>query len=292
MANTPRDITPVTGEEWRNLGFYHQLDPDRRVWRLCGSRSGLTGFARLVAHYAETSATAPDSQPLPLGPYGDLRIRLWERPGIDDESVYGSTDDLLRLAQLVESRLADTRPGVEVVIGTEYAGDAECSLVFEIMDEDFDPAVAAPVSDPDPAPADPAVTAPAAVSPSVAFKFHSPDGTECDGLVRLEGADLLIQYERKDWAAKIAKIRDAFLGASRSGVEDMIIPLSEVTLARFKRGVFRAHLTVQVKDVKLIEGVPSTKLGTIRLNFRRADRDDAAALAAAIDELLEEALWQ
>jgi hypothetical protein len=287
MAKTPpRDITPVTGEEWRNLGFYHELDPDRRVWRLCGSRSGLVGFARLVARYVETSVTSPDAQPLPLGPYGDLQIRLWERPGIDDESVYGSSDDLLRLAQLVESRLADKRPGEEVVIGPEYAGDAECSLVFEIMDDDFDPAVAVtPVSVEDLAPA------PAAVSPPVAFKFHSPEGTECEGVVRLEGADLVIQYEKKDWAATVAKIRDAFVGSWRSGVKDMTIPLSEITLARFKRGVFGANLTLQVKDIKLIEGVPPTKLGTIRLNFRRADRDDAANLAAAIDELLEEARW-
>ena len=288
MANTPpRDITPVTGEEWRNLGFYHELDPDRRVWRLCGSRSGLVGFARLVARYVETSVTSPDAQPLPLGPYGDLHIRLWERPGIDDEGVYGSSDDLLRLAQLVESRLADTRPGGEVVIGPEYAGDAECSLVFEIMDDDFDPAVAVtPVSVEDLAPA------PAGVSPRVAFKFHNPEGTQSDGLVRLEGANLVIQYEKKDWAATVAKIRDAFFGAWRSDVQDMIIPLSEVTLARFKRGVFGANLTLQVNDIKLIESVPATKLGTIRLNFRRADRDNAAHLATAIDELLEEARWQ
>ncbi len=109
--------------------------------------------------------------------------------------------------------------------------------------------------------------------------------------MRLEGADLVIQYEKKDWAATVAKIRDAFFGAWRSGVEDMIIPLSEVTLARFKRGVFGANLTLQVNDIKLIEGVPPTKPGTIRLHFRRADRDDAADLATAIDELLEEARW-
>ena len=275
----PRDITPVTGEEWRNLGFYHELDPERRVWRLRGSRSGLIGFARLVARYIETSAASGDSRPFPLGPYGDLQLRLWERPGIDDESIYGSPDDLRRLAQLVESRLADAPTGAEVLIGSEYAGDAECSLVFEVMDDDFDPASvvpAIPVEDlaPESAPV---------VTPRLAFKFHDPDGfaTECEGLVRLVGSDLTIQYEKKD----------AFIGAWRGGVKDMIIPLSEITSARFKRGLFRAHLTLQVDDIKLIEGVPPMKLGTIRLDFRRADRDDAANLAATIDELLEEARW-
>jgi hypothetical protein len=278
MTKTPpRDITPVTGEEWRRLGFYHELDPDRRVWRLCGSRSGLIGFARLVARYVKTSAASPDAQPLPLGPYGDLQIRLWERPGIDDESVYGSSDDLLRLAQLAERRLADTSLRGEVVIGPEYARDAEYSLVFEIMDDDFDAAGAATsLSVENLAPT------PAAVSPQVAFKFHSPDGTECEGLVRLDGADLVIQYEKKGWAATVDKIKDAFFGGWRSGVKDLIIPLSEVTLARFKRGVFGANLTLQVSDIKLIEGVPPTKPGTIRLNFHRADRDAAAELATAI----------
>ena len=101
----------------------------------------------------------------------------------------------------------------------------------------------------------------------------------------------MIQYERKDCAATVAKIRDAFSGASGSSVQDMIIPLAEITLARFKRGVFGANLTLQVNDIKLIEGAPPTKLGTIRLYFRRADRDDAANLATAIDELIEEARW-
>ncbi len=152
---------------------------------------------------------------------------------------------------------------------------------------DFDPAGAVTsVSVEDPAPA------PAEASPRIAFKFHSPEGRECDGLVRLEGADLVIQYERKDLAAKVAKIRDAFFGTPRSGVTDMIIPLSQVTLVRFKSGVFGANLTLQVADIKLIEDVPVTRLGTIRLNFRRADRDHAANLATAIDESHAEARWQ
>ena len=81
----------------------------------------------------------------------------------------------------------------------------------------------------------------------------------------------------------------AFFGADRPGVRDMILPLSTVILARFKRGVFGANLTLQVNDINLLEGVPRTKAGTIRLNFQRADRDAAEALAAAIDEAIEQA---
>lgn len=282
MTKTPpRDITPVTGEEWRRLGFYHELDPDRRVWRLCGSRSGLHGFARLIARHADSTAVSPEARPLQLGPYGDLQVKLWERPGIDDESIHGRPDDLRRLAQLVESCLADTRPGGEVVIGPEYAGDAECSLLFEVMDDDFDPADAVgPVPVEEPAPSRPAA------SPQVAFKFQDPSDAEWEGLVYLEGSDLVFQYEKKETMFdKVA----TYFGGSRPGVRDMIIPLSDVTVARFKRGVFGANLTLQVNDINLLEGVPRTKAGTIRLNFQRADRDIAADLSTAIDELLEEA---
>lgn len=279
MTKTPREITPVTGAEWRRLGFYHELDPDRRVWRLCGSRSGLVAFARLVGGHADSVAASPEARSLQLGPYGDLQVKLWERPGIDDESIYGRPDDLRRLAELIESCLAEAWPGGQVVIGPEYAGDAEYSLVFEVMDADFDPAsVARPAAGEEHAP-------PVAVSPRIAFKFHNPGSERVwEGLVRLEDADLVMQYEKK---ANVLDHVAEFFGREPSGVMEMVIPLSEVTLARFKRGVFGAKLTVQVSDIGMLGDVPRTKAGTIRLDFRRDDRDVAGDLAAAIDELLQ-----
>jgi hypothetical protein len=277
---TRRDVTPVTGEEWRLLGFYHELDPDKRVWHLCGSRSGLLGFARLIARHAESPTASAETEPLQLGPYGDLQVKFWERPGIDDESIYGSPEDLRRLAQLVESSLADTQPGATVTLGPEYAGDVECSLLFEMMDDDFDPAdLTGPVPVEEAAPVRAAVS-----SPQVAFKFYDPDDAEWPGLVHLEGSDLVFQYEKKETMMdKIA----AYFGAERPGVNDSILSLSDVTNARFKRGVFGANLMLQVADISLVGAVPRYKAGTIRLNFQRADRDAAADLAKAIDQLLE-----
>ena len=282
MTKTPRDITPVTGEEWRLLGFYHELDPDRRMWRLCGSRAGLLGFARLIARHAESTTASPETEPLQLGPYGDLQVKFWERPGIDDESIHGSPDDMRRLAQLIESSLADTQPGEKVVIGPEYAGDVECSLLFEVMDDDFDPADAV-----GPVPVEEAAPVRAATSsPQVAFKFYDPDDAEWPGLVHLEGSDLVFQYEKKETMMdKVA----AYFGTERPGVKDLILALSDVTVAHFKRGVFGANLTLQVSDINLVGGVPRAKAGTIRLNFQRADRDVAEDLAKAIDDWLAEA---
>ncbi len=281
MAKTPpREITPLTGEEWHRLGFYHELDPDRRVWHLCGSRSGLLGFAGLIARHAESLTISPDARPLQLGPYGDLQVKFWERPGIDDESIHGRPEDLRRLAELIQSRLGNAWPGAEVVIGSEYVGDIECSLVFEVMDKDFDPATAAR-----PVPAEDLAPAPAVVSPRVPFKFHNPEETVWEGLVHLEDADIVMQYEKKE--TMFDRVAEYF-GKERPGVKELIIPLSEVTLARFKSGVFGTNLTLQVRDITILTGVPRTKAATIRLDFRRDDREAAADLATAIDELLEQ----
>jgi len=238
------------------------------------------GFARLIARYAESATLPSDARPLQLGPDGDLQIKLWERPGIDDESIHGSPDDLRRLALLVDSRLADMWPGGSVLLGPEYAGDVELSLLFEVMDDDFDPADAVRS-----VPVESHASGNAVTSPRTAFRFHDPEGTEWEGLVHLEGFELEIQHEKKD--TMLDKVR-VYFGESRRGVQELIIPLSEVTSARFKRGVFGANLTLQVSDIKLVESVPRIKAGTIRLDFHRADRDAAARLAAAIDDLLAE----
>lgn len=284
MAHPPsRDVTPATGDEWRRLGFYHELDLEQRVWRLVGSRAGLIGLARLVARYADTAAPRPDAPPLPLGPYDDLRVRIWERPGIDDESVYGSPGDLRRLARLIEGRVSEAEPGAKVAIGPEYAGDVECPLVLEIMGADFDPARVVPA-----VPTGEAAAGWSDAPRPVAFTFH---GTESRGVVRLDGTDLAIQYEKKDFAAAVAKIKELLFGDGASNVREVSLPLRDVARVRFGSGVFGANLTVQVKNIRVLEGVPTTKPGVMRLRFQRSDREDAAELATAIDERLADSRW-
>lgn len=275
MAHTSRDLTPVTGEQWRRLGFYHQLDMDQLTWSIWGTRAGLNGFARLLRRYAESAGADTRGEPFPVGPYGDLQIRLWDRPGIDDDSIYGNADDLKRLADLVEERLADAQPRSEIVIGTEYAADVEYSLGLQIMEDDFDPGTVVVERGDD-------YAVMTTTAQQLNFKFP---GSESEGVIRLEDGAVVIQYERKDLAAVLGKVVDVFAGTKHSNIEDVVVPLSELSRVRFKRILFWAELRLQVQDLKLIERVPGVKGGVLRLHFRWSDRDDAEQLAATIDEM-------
>ena len=223
-----------------------------------------------------------------LGPYEDLVLYRWDRPGIDDQGIYGPRDALTRLAGLVEEGLG--APGSTTVIGPEYATDVEYRLQLEVREDDFDP-TAMPVleerlsevaehavEDEALEPIDPADFV---VSPSVPCYYYDPDAhlTETHGIVHLACFDLMMQFETKD----------AFLGTFKSGTKEVRLSLEDVSTVRFKFGVFgRTELRVQAFDMMSVADVPSARAGLIRFKFKRANRDLATELAA----LLEDALGQ
>ncbi len=278
-TRTPRIPRPDTGERWRTLGFYHEADPAQRAWHLVGSRSGLQTLARLLASQADRAEQERTVPALDVGPYGDFKIRVWERPGIDDESIHGTAADLRRLSQLLEARLAAASPGTEFVLDTDYVPDAEFRLVVAVREEGFDPAGIAPavtagneVAAPDDAP-------PAAPrSPALAFEFNDPDGsfTESEGVIWLEGDEIVIEHQTKD----------AFFGTFKSQVKVARVPLDAISWIRFKRGIFSAELTIHGRTMNAVEHIPTAKQGRLRLKFARDLRDDAGHLAAALQGLL------
>ncbi len=266
----------TTGEEWSVLGFYHELDAEHNRWRLIGSRTGLLTLARMIHKYASGPPTSGERPPLEIGPFQDLKIREWETPGIDDESIYGPLQDLRRLAELIETRLAGTSPHSQVTIGPDYVPTAEYALRFEVMEDTFNAAAAVPA----PVEHSDAPEAPESFSlPPVPFKFHEPDGflTESDGMVRFEDRSIVLQYQT----------RDAFIGAIKSDVQEVELLCDEIASIRFKRGMFGAKMAVHVHDMKTVGKLPGSKLGRFSLKFKRADRDDAEHLATFLQRQLD-----
>lgn len=263
-----------TGERWRALGFYHEPDATARVWRLVGARSGLETLVRMLGSQADRAEHGESVAPLAVGPYDDFRIRVWERPGIDDESIYGSAADLRRLSRLLAARLETAGPGTEFVLGPDYVPDVEYSLAIEVREEGFDPAAVAPT----PIEAADAVErneAPAGLrSPALAFAFNDPDGsfTESEGVIWLEGDEIVIEHQTKD----------AFFGTFKSKVKIARVPLDAISWIRFKRGMFAAELTIQARAMRAVEHVPTNKQGRLRLKFTRDLRDEAGQLAEVL----------
>ncbi|MCZ6917810.1 MAG: hypothetical protein O7I93_13620 [Gemmatimonadetes bacterium] len=110
---------------------------------------------------------------------------------------------------------------------------------------------------------------------TIPFKPHDPDAmlTETEGLVQLYDDELVLQLETKD----------AFFGRFKRSFE-VRLPLDEISSVEFKAGWFRTQITVQAHSVQAVTDVPGSRLGSIRLRFRRKYREEAAQLAEMIED--------
>ncbi|MDP9205757.1 MAG: hypothetical protein M3P12_09920 [Gemmatimonadota bacterium] len=129
-------------QKWRELGFFCELDDQKKMWTLTGSRAGLLYFPDLVLGYVNDPANATDGNHKHYGPYGSLDIMTWPEAGFGGNAIRGSLTDLARLAELVETKLASAQPGEQVRIREEFAADSPYSLLLDVRPDGFDPASA------------------------------------------------------------------------------------------------------------------------------------------------------
>jgi hypothetical protein len=115
---------------------------------------------------------------------------------------------------------------------------------------------------------------------SIPCKLHTPDAnfTEAQGMVRIEGGRLVLEFETKD----------AFLGVYHSGVQEVEILPDDVADVTYKQGLFVAQLAIRARSMKTMDSVPGNKHGEIRLRFKRRDRPAAQELASFLQHRLEE----
>lgn len=129
-------------QQWRKLGFFCELDDQKKAWTLIGSRAGLLYFPDLVLGYVNDRENATNGVRKHFGPYGSLEIMTWADAGFDGNAIRGSLDDLTRLAALVEEKLVTAEPGSPIRIGDEFAPNSPYSLVLDVRPDAFDPASA------------------------------------------------------------------------------------------------------------------------------------------------------
>jgi hypothetical protein len=135
-------VNEATRQEWRDLGFFYERNDERKEWRLIGSHSGLLRFCDLLINYAANSLNEAQSEHDHYGPYMYLKVMTWTEPGMDGNAIYGTLQDLRRLAGIIEGKLQDTRTGSVLRIQKEFADSCEYCLVLSVRDEGFDPASA------------------------------------------------------------------------------------------------------------------------------------------------------
>jgi hypothetical protein len=129
-------------QQWRKLGFFCELDVQKKTWTLTGSRAGLLYFPDLLLGYVIDPAKAADGEKEHYGPYGSLEIMTWPDAGFDGHAIRGSLTDLGHLAELIEGKLASAQPGEPIRIREEYAPNSPFSLLLDVRADGFDPAKA------------------------------------------------------------------------------------------------------------------------------------------------------
>ena len=127
---------------WRKLGFFCEIDNEKRTWTLTGSRAGLLYFPDLLLGYVNDPQNAADGSRQHYDPYGSLEIMTYPDAGFGSNAIRGSLAALTHLAELVEQRLAVAEPGEQIKIREDFAPGSPFALVLDVRPDGFDPAAA------------------------------------------------------------------------------------------------------------------------------------------------------
>ena len=147
LRNTLRETEPRRGmteeqirQQWRDLGFFCELDDEKKIWILTGSRAGLLFFPDLLLGYVADPTNAADGSQKQYDPYGSLKIMTWPEAGFGGNAIRGSLVALAHLAELVEAKLASAQAGERLRIRDEFSTTSPYSLVLDVRADGFDPA--------------------------------------------------------------------------------------------------------------------------------------------------------
>ena len=132
----------ATIEEWAELGFFYDVDDEKKEWVFIGSKNGLESFPKLLEAYAADRRNAKVSVHEHYGPYMYLKIITLEEPEVDPSFIGGPLQDIAKLAVLFKEHLAASGVGDQFEIGQEFCPDAEYRIVAQVRENSFHPAMA------------------------------------------------------------------------------------------------------------------------------------------------------
>lgn len=142
MTDKKIDIDQMMIDEWRQLGFYYDLDERLSVnqWRFYGSKSGLQNFVKLLDDYTSRANNNKAFEHDHYGPYMYLKIiTLDDQAIINDNAIGGTIADLKKLRNIIADKLNATAPGQTFNIDKDYGKDNTVTAKFFVMADNFDP---------------------------------------------------------------------------------------------------------------------------------------------------------
>ena len=121
---------------WDDLGFYYEHDDDLKRWTFVGDIQGLNRFSEILKGYTNELNNQGLSEHMHLGPQEYLKVITWNTPYIGNDGIYGSFDDLIRLADIFSTKLSK---GQDFVIDADYSKSNKAHLQVIIKENGFDP---------------------------------------------------------------------------------------------------------------------------------------------------------
>ncbi len=131
-------------EQWQILGFFYDIKDDEKLWYIVGSKHGLINFYNILIDYVNDPQYDKISAHEHYGPYMYLKIMTWDQPNINKNGIRGSKEDLRKLSEIFKTKLKNTSIGHHFTIGSEYTVDNDYSVLVEVMEDSFDPALIDP----------------------------------------------------------------------------------------------------------------------------------------------------
>lgn len=98
-----------TIREWNDLGAYYEFHDWLNQWRIFGSKKGLRNIAKMIEDFANSSNELSDH--IHIGPYGYLKITLWNEPSITRDTWAGPKNYLLSLSRSILEKVVETNAG-------------------------------------------------------------------------------------------------------------------------------------------------------------------------------------
>jgi len=138
MGMSPK-LKMMTIEEWRELGFYYDYINEEKCWLFIGSKKGISKLYYIIEQYCQPQ-NAQISEHAHFGPYMYLKIVTWTEPIINENGIYGSLEDLSKLADTIKTRLNKIEPLGVIEIDEEYSTNNQSHIKIIIRDDNFDPA--------------------------------------------------------------------------------------------------------------------------------------------------------
>ena len=94
-----------------------------------------------------------------------------------------------------------------------------------------------------------------------------------EGILRIEGDELTFEFQKMD----------AVFEAYKSDLKEIRIPLRDIDMAEFKKGLFGTKLILHAKRAAVFKDLPGNDLTTRLLKVKRKYRDVAASVSSKIN---------